>query len=609
MLIRTCRYGRPVRATGEELVQHDQQLPDIGGGRHYISDTPSERFPIYTRGNAGEVYPEAYYPLSWSIMDEENVDAFEAASQRSGVMTAADYDEDAAVSAGVFAGYAYLNLSLSRVGAARMPGASVDDVDRSFLGTADLPPYVAQKGDRNWRASLRALRYTWRTIRTTELPELEHDKALVADWLRSLPDPATATDNELRQVMEASGEVILPLFETHLVISGQSALAQGVLAAVCRDALDDESLVLPLTSGLGDVESAAPSLALWDLGAMVAADEALGALFDAGVDDDLVERVLRRPTIGPAFARFLAEHGCRGPNEWETACPTWGTKPTMALTLIDRMRGADPSHAPADAARRLRHEREAVTVAARGRLNRLQRWVFDRSLRSTQLFSVGRERTKTTVVRAIHGLRLLSHELARRVAERSGGADDDLWFVLASELDDYLAEPRDYAALIAQRRATRDHLSTLEPPFVFEGGIPPIDQWPPRHRDAVATVSAGDELAGIAGCAGVARGRACVVVDPTQPGDLGPGDVLVAPLTDPSWTPLFVPAEAVIVDVGAQMSHAVIVSRELGLPCVVSVTNATRRIPHGAIIEVDGDAGLVRVIELPTEPKLEEPTP
>ena len=73
----------------------------------------------------------------------------------------------------------------------------------------------------------------------------------------------------------------------------------------------------------------------------------------------------------------------------------------------------------------------------------------------------------------------------------------------------------------------------------------------------------------------------------------------VAPHTDPSWTPLFVPVEAVVVDVGGQMSHAVIVSRELGRPCVVAATDATRRIPDGALVSVDGGAGTVTVLELP----------
>jgi pyruvate,water dikinase len=108
---------------------------------------------------------------------------------------------------------------------------------------------------------------------------------------------------------------------------------------------------------------------------------------------------------------------------------------------------------------------------------------------------------------------------------------------------------------------------------------------------------AGATLSGIAGCPGVARGRARVVLDPLDPRGLAPGDVLGAPITDPAWTPLFVAAEAVVVDVGAELSHAIIVARELGIPAVVSVTGATRSISDGAVLEVDGNAGVVRVLE------------
>ena len=99
------------------------------------------------------------------------------------------------------------------------------------------------------------------------------------------------------------------------------------------------------------------------------------------------------------------------------------------------------------------------------------------------------------------------------------------------------------------------------------------------------------------GCPGISRGIARVVLDSHDPSALEPGDVLIAPITDPSWTPLFVPASGVIVDVGAPLSHAIIVSRELGIPCVVSVTDATRRIPDGALVEVNGETGVITVID------------
>ena len=132
----------------------------------------------------------------------------------------------------------------------------------------------------------------------------------------------------------------------------------------------------------------------------------------------------------------------------------------------------------------------------------------------------------------------------------------------------------------------------VEPPFVVNRTVPPLSTWVRRDR-AATSAKPGDTLTGIPGCPGQATGRARVILDPFDPSAFEPGDVLVAPITDPAWTPLFVPAAAVVVDVGAQISHAVIVSRELGIPCVVSVTDATRRIPDGAIITVDGTAGTV----------------
>ena len=96
-------------------------------------------------------------------------------------------------------------------------------------------------------------------------------------------------------------------------------------------------------------------------------------------------------------------------------------------------------------------------------------------------------------------------------------------------------------------------------------------------------------------CSGQATGRARVVTDPAQPGDLQPDEILVAPITDPSWTPLFLAVAGVVVDVGAQMSHAAIVSRELGIPAVVSVTGASTTIPDGVLVTVDGDRGTVTV--------------
>jgi phosphoenolpyruvate synthase/pyruvate phosphate dikinase len=105
-------------------------------------------------------------------------------------------------------------------------------------------------------------------------------------------------------------------------------------------------------------------------------------------------------------------------------------------------------------------------------------------------------------------------------------------------------------------------------------------------------------LSGAPASAGVARGRARVVTDPGNIADFQPGEILVAPQTDPSWTPLFMVSAGVVVGTGSMASHAMIVSRELGIPCVAGVQGATLRIADGAVIEVDGSTGSVTVLDL-----------
>jgi len=219
------------------------------------------------------------------------------------------------------------------------------------------------------------------------------------------------------------------------------------------------------------------------------------------------------------------------------------------------------------------------------------------ALRAAPIFLAGRERSKTNAIRVTHEIRLALVELGKRYVERGHFDHVNTYGMLRwSELDQVVDDPASLTETLRSREHDYAQLYEVEPPFVFEGAPPPVSTWAPRGGRPVVVVGDGDTLQGMPGCPGVAQGRARVVLDSHDPTALEPGDVLVAPITDPSWTPLFVPAAGVIVDVGAPLSHAIIVSRELGIPCVVSVTDATRRIPDGALVEVNGDTGTVTVI-------------
>jgi pyruvate,water dikinase len=145
-------------------------------------------------------------------------------------------------------------------------------------------------------------------------------------------------------------------------------------------------------------------------------------------------------------------------------------------------------------------------------------------------------------------------------------------------------------------------LFEVVPPFVTTGAPPHSGTWERRDAQVSTRAEAAETITGVSGCTGTARGRARVLTSPDDPSALEPGEILIAPITDPAWTPLFVAAAAVLVDVGAPFSHAAIVSRELGIPCVLSATEASKRIPDGALIEVNGDTATVTILKHASQP-------
>ena len=166
----------------------------IGGNERdrWVGHDASDRFPVYTRGNAGEVYPEVFTPLSFSVAAGAGERAMRNAILTSGLVRPTELEGiplTTTVGSGVFGGYAYLNLSIQRLAAARTPGGKPTDADVNYLGIGDPPPHDPLPGERNRRATLAGMRYLWRTVRVTDLPELTADQRKVAAYVATLPDP------------------------------------------------------------------------------------------------------------------------------------------------------------------------------------------------------------------------------------------------------------------------------------------------------------------------------------------------------------------------------------------------------------------------------------
>jgi pyruvate, water dikinase len=289
---------------------------------------------------------------------------------------------------------------------------------------------------------------------------------------------------------------------------------------------------------------------------------------------------------------FLRKYGFRGSNEFELAARSWSEDPET----LDRLIAAPAHERPSPAAN--------IRAAARDRVAKLAGWkwpILRHQLEFTEKHLRWRENGKIPMALGVASMRHVAREAGRRLADRGRIADStDVFYLRAAELLDELAgRPHpDLQSRVDRRRETHTAAYDLPLPEMVDampGAITRIsdERWkslgllPPGGSGGPSNV-----LSGIGGAAGTATGRARIVNDPNDI-VVDEGDILVARGTDSAWTPLFMQADAVVVDIGGVMSHACIAAREMGIPCVIDVKHGTSRIVEGQKISVDGDAGTV----------------
>lgn len=577
----------------------------------WITDTEiSTRFPYYTRANADEVGPDPFTPLGWSLGWMKGcIPGVAGGFVEFGVL---DWDEFAVDPPEVFGnwgGYFYNQLSLPRLMGTRMPGASPEAIDQAYFGDhPGVPPLVVDPRDENEAATAKLGETMGWAMSTDSFPEQDRVSEMAKEYVASRPDLSALSNEELvaraRESAEKLHEAWIPYCQSALGAS----LGPGAVGAIC-EAIDRSADAVKVMSGIGNVESAEASFDMWELSRMVKNSETLTAAFDGSVDGLLARIQDADDADSKAFVSawndLLAIHGHRGPNEWDMGAESWTTNPSLALGMIERMRLQDDAKAPGAAKESAAAERESLAAELLGMVegDAEAHGTLAAGMSSATLFFQLRERGKNACIRLIHEGKLSLLELGHRMVE-AGAIDDPykVFMLMDSELDDFVADGSSMTATIDERKALFDTLITLEPPYIvkLEDGVPPISEWAARNSGEKVLAESGDVLQGTAGSPGVVTGIARVILDPSDPSRIGPGDIMIAPTTDPSWTPLFLSAEGVVVNVGAVASHAAIVCRELGVPCAVSVIDATDKIPDGATIEIDGSTGAVKILSVKT---------
>jgi phosphohistidine swiveling domain-containing protein len=184
-------------------------------------------------------------------------------------------------------------------------------------------------------------------------------------------------------------------------------------------------------------------------------------------------------------------------------------------------------------------------------------------------------------------------ELGRRLHESGAlSAAEDIFFLRIEEIEPVARGQAqfDVGQVIGERRAEHERNASVVPPMVVFGRFDPTTAAP-------ETVDNDVELfRGLAVSSGVATGKARLILRTDIGEQVLPGEILVAPFTDPGWTPYFIPAAGIIMDQGGILSHGAIIAREYGIPAVVNVGPATKIIKTGQTIQVDGNRGFVRIL-------------
>ena len=565
----------------------------MGAFRTDWDTEPNPAYDIWTITNGGEVVPGVLSPFVGSWFNEfdyvgmKDLLAPYATSRKMKL-----FKPPVGNFFGVAAGRLTLNVGFS---VAAMSGLDPDiggAMAAQFMqGSDDALRYILKAAPEE-HAAAHAVATAQRAVAEAESLEDQqrlYEERMTDQAVRDRSLPLKAAWKRFKQ-LEAEN---IALLNRHLMVSTAAGEMSVRLAGVIQAGGGDPNTIVGLCSGLGNVESSKPALALYDLAQVAKKSAAVRATLQAGDVDAALEAMERGERAWAAFTdefdEFLHRYGFRVQGEADPTVPDWSENPTFLLSQVRSMMALKPSDSPQAHVKKAAAGRVKLEQAVRKSLVPELRDAYDAALVEAQRFTAMRELTKAVWVLSTRRLRPPLLAVCDGIAAAGHvKAPGDVLYLTYREVT-ALATGKpvdDIAAKVKRRKQQRTAAEDYTLPDAWIGTVTPTKK---------AAVQRTKQLTGLGVSAGVATGTARIILN-TEAAfarDIEPGDILVAPFTDTPWTPLFIPAGAVVVETGGMLSHAATVAREFGIPCVVLVKDATRIIADGQTVTVDGAAGTV----------------
>lgn len=365
--------------------------------------------------------------------------------------------------------------------------------------------------------------------------------------------------------------------------------ASGILARLARrHCAEEQQLVARLTQGISGNLVVEMGIAMCRMAQMLPPAD----FHDLEL---LARRIARRelPSVFlAAWDHFIETYGCRGPGEMDLANPSYRDDPLVLLRQMSFMAGVSPAHDPEVAHQRLVAQREDAYRQLLRRFGPIRRLLLKRLYATSSLFAGARDTPKH--------LNLLARQRLRDQALAAGAAlvgdgrldrPQDIFGLRYADLSP--PAPGESSCL---RSRLREHGAFHELLTRQVKNFPSLIDSRGRILRAPPSAATPGQLRGVGISSGVVRGHVKCLRTAHEK-TLKPGDVLVAVTTDPGWTPLFVSAAAIVLEVGGVLQHGALVARELNKPCVAGIANVFAHLCDGQLVEVDGANGVVSIIE------------
>lgn len=596
-------FGQPldvewaVDDTGLKVLQ---ARPITGlGGDHLV---------IWSNVNIGENYPQALSPFAWSVVDAFRYGYFAALFRRFGLPEWAIREAGPVIRhlLGVQGGRVYYNLSHWYEMLALFP------LSRWFRGFLDH--YIGQRVPFAYQPRRGRLQVfqKWRYLPWQAWFWFR----LLWNYLTLGPQVAAFEKHfyRRRQLWRRLPLSQAPLLDLEEMLQdirgfleqdwGRAALADlaamvfpGLLELFSRKWHRDspEALTAQLLRGVS-LKSTQGLKLLWRMAQSLAPQEKLRTLL-VNKDYETLETALD-PQTRDLLENFLEHFGGRCYQELLITSPTFEERRDLLWDIV-RSYCLAPHQDPEALEREEAEKRQALVRECLKEFSLGRRLVFRRLLKDALKAVQVREAVRLCQSLIYGEIRRLALELgARLTALGHLRQPEEVFFLTVEEVSQLcqgkFLQPETLPDLLGMRRRAHEAAGDLQPPEFF---LLPRGRYFRDYQQVAAAAFSGKVLRGVGISGGRSRGPARVILDPARDGPLQPGEILVARSTDPGWTPLFLVAGGLVLEKGGLLSHGAIVAREFGIPAVAGVEAATRLLPEGGLVLVDGDLGEVRILD------------